>query len=100
MYTNQSMCARWTDSLFQYWNGVHQGAVLCPLFFLLYMLLSMFHDLDLGCHVVQWSGRVSVTGALSLHLWCIEFIDCDQFWYINLRCDYVGEYGFITNYVD
>ena len=48
----------------------------------------------------EWSGRVSVTGALSLHLWCIEFIDCDQFWYINLRCDYVGEYGFITNYVD
>ena len=48
----------------------------------------------------EWSGRVSVTGALSLHLRCIEFIDCDQFCYINLHCDYVGEYGFITNYVD
>ena len=48
----------------------------------------------------EWSGRVSVTGALSLHLWCIDFIDYDQFCYITLHCDYVSEYGFITNMVD
>ena len=48
----------------------------------------------------ECSGRVSVTGDFSLHSWCIEFIDYNQFCYINLHCDYAGEYGFITNYVD
>ena len=56
MYTNQSMCVKWKDSLsdnFSIGNGVRQGAVLSPLLFTLYidMLFIRLQDLGLGCHV-------------------------------------------------
>ena len=56
MYTNQSMRAKWKDSLsdhFSIGNGVRQGAVLSPLLFTLYvnMLFIRLQDLGLGCHV-------------------------------------------------
>ena len=56
MYTKQSMCVKWKDSLsdhFSIGNGVRQGAVLSPLLFTLYidMLFIRLQDLDLGCHV-------------------------------------------------
>ena len=56
MCTNQSMRARWKDSLsdnFSLGNGVRQGAVLSPLVFTLYIdiVFIRLHDLGLGCHV-------------------------------------------------
>ena len=54
-YKTQQMQVRWNSSLlppFATTNGVHQGGVLSPILFTIYLddLLTGLEDLGIGCH--------------------------------------------------
>ena len=58
MYTHQKLQVNWNDVIsnqFSVKNGVHEGGVMSPLLFGVYMdgLLDELKDLGIGCYIGQ-----------------------------------------------